>query len=427
MKLVNSKLPPPDSIWFRPTRDRFDLFFQEDGHDIKILLNVPLDSRHPPEEEARKIFAGVDDNTIEVRCRIKQFSLDSEKARFTELVEQLYKSEVGKLLSLSELAKISDSNLRKVVSALAEQGRNVFYRLFVSSQIVYEQPKADEDIVIVRAAILSALSHSQVLYIHNESPLFPWAFLYNDDEYNPNNFSTIKPRKFWGFMHEIQEELEATGQRLALDADPEVTTAVDPLVDESGWHEAADHPFAKIRTKDAKDVASLRAALTNFESHCLYFFGHADHANPPVQTTSWLELVKTRLKVSELEETNAPNFKNNPVVAFLNGCNTTPLRSWDTNTVVGFLCIRGKKLCCVASVGPLPAPFAAAFAKVFWERFLIDRLPIGTALRLARGYMLDEWNSPLGLLYSLFGRVDTHVVDTPVVEMQSSNLMSKAG
>jgi hypothetical protein len=209
-------------------------------------------------------------------------------------------------------------------------------------------------------------------------------------------------------MHEIQEQFSTTTPYVNLSANPEIVTAVDPLIDHSGLHDDKDHPFAKVTRSDASNIGDLRKKLVNFEGHCLYFYGHADHAELPTQASSWLELQDVKLYVSDLEPLRAPQFKNNPVVAFLNGCNTSPLTIWDDNTVVGYLCHRGQNhLCCVASVGELPASFAAEFAKKFWEKFLIARLPIGTALRLARGSMLHELNNPLGLLYTLFGKFET--------------------
>jgi hypothetical protein len=408
LKIASGQLGVSDiELKDRPLRTKLNLQFQHLNPGLKLTMRVPLDPTYLDEAKALTLF-GEGDNTISIVSHI-DLELEAERETFKGLMKEVYTSEIGELLRNAELTKISDSDLRKVLQPLVNHGQNVFFRLFVSDAIEYEG--YDEDNVkVAKPGVISALTRPQLLTLHSGDPLFPWAFLYYDQNYVSSNNSTIKPERFWGFMHEIQEELESTPRTKKLAPNPEIVTAVDSYLDDTGMHDAEDHPFRQVKTIPAGNVGDLGTQLANFEGDCFYFYGHADHLEPPSQATSWLELQRAKLHVSDLEMARAPRFKNNPVVAFLNGCKTSPLTTWNASTMVGFLCTRGNKhLCCIASVNELPASFAAEFAKKFWEKFLINRLPIGTALRSARCHMLEQWNNPLGLLYSLFGRVDTYV------------------
>jgi hypothetical protein len=152
--------------------------------------------------------------------------------------------------------------------------------------------------------------------------------------------------------------------------------------------------------------------LSKFDGHCLYFFGHAGHDHePPVPTKSWLALRGLKLTVADLQNVGAPQFQNEPVVVFLNGCGTSTLSTWNADSLPGHLCAQGRgRVCCVATVAEVPAVFAAEFSRHFWASFVLEQHPIGAALLHARRAMVDsELRSPLGLFYTLFGRIDTRI------------------
>ena len=376
---------------------------------VYVHAVIPLDEHSPAERRAREAF---NSDSLHLRYSVA-IDLDAERINFAELVSKMYKGNLGGQLRKDELIRFEERDLRKLLQPLLEQGRNVFYRLFLGEEIV--ERYSPEDRVIIHQTVKSVFSRPQVLVIYAPSPLFPWNFLYYDQTYDSTNRASIKPEKFWGLFHEIQQEFNTTHQRVELPSDFQLLSAVDADVDDD-WHTAEDHPFSRIKPTHVNSINDLGSALGNFNGHCLYFFGHAHHEDPPTQTSSWLQLRERQLTVSNmLIQFNAPRFNQIPVVAFLNGCRTSPLTKWNENTVVGFLCLRGNnRLCCVASVGELPPAFAAEFAKKFWSEFVIARREIGTALLLARKHMLHNWNNPLGLLYSLFGRVDTFIKNDSV-------------
>lgn len=404
-----------------PTRTKFGITFEAGNGRYEVALLIPLDNNYPDEAKARGLFVG-DVGSLEVAYEVN-IDFAAQREKFSKLLRDIYAGPVGEILRQDSLVRVDELELRAVLNPLVREGMNVFQRLFLDPDVRYKGYQ-DDDRDILYSALKSAFSHGQVFSISNTGPLFPWAFLYYDEDFDPTRRSTIKLERFWGFMHEIQEELNDAKQRILLPANPRIFTAICPRVDEQGWHKADDHPFSKVETETTPSIFDLRTKLTDFKSDCLYFFGHAHHEEPATQITSWLKLTEKELTIDMLVSKQAPKFKTSPVVAFLNGCRTSPLTSWNEETVVGFFCFRGgSRLCCVASVGEVPASFAAEFAKIFWDKFLITRLPIGTALRMARTHMLVEWNNPLGLLYSLFGRVDTHIALTE----EASNGQRAAG
>jgi hypothetical protein len=394
-----------------PTRNKFFITIQPDDSDGSLLITlvVPLSSSSPAENEAKQLFCATGDDSFTVQYK-PNVDLKAEMKALLMSLTDMYKSPVGGVLRQDNLRHLTNDELFEAVNPIVEQGRNVFHRLFVDIDPVNY---SSEDKEIARVAIISALSKPQIIAISTHVPLFPWAFLFSDPTFKPDDRSTINPLSFWGFKHEIQEELNGTARRIHLPSKPKIVASICAQVDTSNWHTHSEHSFVKMASEvtPAPSVKDLGEALGNFESDCLYFFGHAFHLDPPVQSKSWLKLNGIELTVSHLiVDYNAPRFKNRIVIAFLNGCRTAPLTVWNENTVAGFLCLQGdNRVCCVASVGEIPPAFAADFAKHFWEQFLIQKQPIGRALLNARLAVFNYWNNPLGLFYSLFGRVDTQL------------------
>ena len=77
--------------------------------------------------------------------------------------------------------------------------------------------------------------------------------------------------------------------------------------------------------------------------------------------------------------------------------------------IAGLLCLRsGGRVACVTSFAEVPIAFGRRFAQLFWGFFLAGT-NAGEALLHARTAMLDQYNNPVGLLYNLFGRVETRI------------------
>jgi len=110
-------------------------------------------------------------------------------------------------------------------------------------------------------------------------------------------------------------------------------------------------------------------------------------------------------------------FQYSPLV-FLNACESGGTVYTIFNLPVVFTEARAAAI--VATACPVPDLFAAAFARVFYDFFLKQRLPIGEALRQARWYFLKEYNNPLGLVYGLYTPAHYRLEQSPAEAIKSS-------
>jgi hypothetical protein len=382
---------------------------------FKVVLFVPLDAGQPAEAEALKIAKAIGlDNCLEVGYTLHT-DLDAQTRAFARTLAEMYEGEIGAKLLSKTLVQLLEDEMRQALHPLTEHGREVFRILFEDIEI---EGYPTTDVEVIKKAIKSALDRPQTIAVTSSIPFFPWAFIFQDKDYKSFDRSTINPLSFWGFKHELSEKLDCNSLYYKLSATPTVVAAICDEVDDEGWHDEPEHPFARLNGQlvSVRTAPELGTTLKKFDADCLYFYGHAYHEenDQPVACNSWLQLRGVRLTVNMLRHdfSPAPNYSKRPVVAFLNGCRTSPMHQWHENTIAGFLCINGdNRVCCISSVAEIPEHLAAEFARQFWEQFSICYQPIGKALLDARLYILNEYNNPLGLSYSLFGRSDTHIVD----------------
>jgi len=388
-------------------RDKVTLWIAPDGPKrVEVTLSGQFDNKSPDERKACNLLGHSD---FDFRYSA-DLDLAAERQALMDNFQNLYdpNSRIGTLLRQENLQKLSGLQLRTALMPFARQGWNVFNHLFCLLNDL--QGVTAKRVPIVRNALVSLVRRPQVITVHSNVPLFPWNFLYSDAP-NEAKISSLELGRFWGFHHEVQQRLKGTSDSIVLRSESRVVAAICSATDK-GRHDEDDHPFRKFsaQVRRIQSCAELATLLRAFDHECLYFYGHANHKRPPVQSESWLSLCEIKLYVSSLLPPDHPQFLNELVVAFLNGCRMAQLDDWDDKTIIGYLChCSGNRLCCVAPVAEVPESFAADFAEHVWTRFLIERKPIGTALVDARNATLNEWNNPLGLLYSLFGRVDTHI------------------
>nr|WP_242043240.1 CHAT domain-containing protein [Leptolyngbya sp. FACHB-671] len=67
----------------------------------------------------------------------------------------------------------------------------------------------------------------------------------------------------------------------------------------------------------------------------------------------------------------------------------------------------------IATACPVPDLFAAAFAKVFYNFFIGEKMMIGKALYQTRRHFLEEYNNPLGLAYGLYSSPYYRIAQSP--------------
>lgn len=387
---------------------------QQSKDSLVVTLSIPLDASFPVEAATIRHF-GTD--ILDIKYEVKM-DFDVRRQEFDKQVRTIYGDERNEVLGKEELKPVTLRRLKEILAPLASLGANIFYNLFLNQKNGLLRPNV-RHAEVVWAAITSVFSRPHLISIKQQqppgvssAPLFPWAFLYDDIGFKESDLSTLNPTRFWGFRHQIQEELDCTATRLSLPAKPSILTSICTDAD---WQQCHLHPAHslsadKCNITEAPTVDELGTALKNFTHDCFYFFGHAHHPEPPVQTQSRLELRGEHLTVDELSRNYrpAPRFSKEPVLAFLNGCRTSPLNVWNKESVAGFLCEEGgQSVCCVSTVASVPGSVAAMFGFHFWKLFLDRKLPLGDALLKTRRVMLRKWNNPLGLLYTVFGNVDT--------------------
>jgi hypothetical protein len=399
---VNTRLLGPDA----PTRDKVSLIISEQSASrVRVHLLVPLNPSIAAEESLINHFGGP---RLAARYDV-DVNLAAERHQHSEYLATLHKSDIGKSLCSEPLTKLSQSDLALGLAPFALQGSSLFHRFFRKISL---EGYGDMDAAVQRV-ILSILSRPQQIVIESPAPLFPWSFLYDDPHFDSSRLRTLKVDRFWGFRHEIQEELEGTTKRIRIPSRPDIVISVCSDVDQPGSTQRSYFPADTCTVRSIETVDELGQSLGAFEADCLYFFGHADQNNPPVAASSTLFLRGIPITVAQLEmRFGAPNFQRIPVFAFLNGCQTSPLGSWDANSMAGFLCKCGSDRCaCLATTDRIPVALAAAMAKSLWTEILQNKATVGSALLSARCEILEKWNNPLGLMYTFFGRIDMHLAE----------------
>lgn len=389
----------------RPLYEKLVTWIDEDSPGVLyVRVGVRLDARSRAERLARAAFAP--DSTLDL-CYCVEMNLAAERRVLVDRIHTMYRRHpIHTALTAARLAAIPDDQLRAAFAPIAAQGASIFRRLFQPDRF---ESHTDEDAPILRAALRSALSREQILVIKSPEPLFPWAFLY-DGAFDELDLRTLDLGHFWGFHHQIQEEVDGVSRHVRISAPPAVVAAVCPAVDRAGEHR--NGPLGKLaedRITWVDSVVALEKKLGAFDADCLYFFGHAAQDDPPIPTTSYLTVNGLPLTVERVARENGPRFTKPLVLAFLNGCGTGPLNTWNRDSVAGFLCFAGnRRVACVTTFAEVPAAFASALAQRFWTGFLAGRM-LGESLRDARRALLAEYNNPLGLLYTVLGRVETRI------------------
>lgn len=382
-----------------------------------IELTLPLNERY--ESEARAIrFFSPDEKRLSLQYRV-DIDLEAHRLQMLRLIDQLYylegaepRRELALAMRRDFLEQFHDADVRAAFMPIAKLGRTVFRRLFQDVEVFggYSQ----SDMPLLRDVLRSALGRENAIVVRTPMSLFPWAFIYDDGRLTVEDATTLELDRFWGFRHQIQEEVEGVAPKVSMTHPPRIVAAVCPRVDPQRVHKAeafgvGESLVIDVRTvEDKQDLLSILASP--FEHDCFYFCGHSFQDAPPVQATSAILFDGIKLTVDEIDEMGGPQFLRNPVLAFFNGCETSPAGSWSKETLAGFLCHKGdSRVCAVTTTGKVPAAVARALGVQFWRRFLKDA-SVGEALQGARLILLTKYGNPLGLLYTILGRGDTRLV-----------------
>jgi CHAT domain-containing protein len=99
----------------------------------------------------------------------------------------------------------------------------------------------------------------------------------------------------------------------------------------------------------------------------------------------------------------------------LNACDSGIYNPLQMSGFISFILNYADSIGVVATECKVPSQFATAFAKQFYDRFLIQNMSIGQALvKTRQAFMEPKYYNPLGLLYSLYQvDPDFHLTKVP--------------
>jgi hypothetical protein len=169
--------------------------------------------------------------------------------------------------------------VRTLLATLAGHGENLFNDLFGELDELDEAP---EDTMVFRDAIKSLFTRKRIIEIDTLKPLFPWALLFYDPEYQPRNEQSLKPTNFWGFKHDLYLQMPRSSKRPVLGEPRNIVAAICPV--EADELPSGHDPFAGLPVdalKPVRNVEDLKRELIDFKGNVFYFYGHAGPHTPP--------------------------------------------------------------------------------------------------------------------------------------------------
>jgi hypothetical protein len=294
---------------------------------------------------------------------------------------------------------------------LAQAGWQLFTVLF---------SRGDEGLSEIGECLEAALaSGEQIISIHSGDLFVPWPMLYTP----VGGDGTWSMSGFWGYRHLIEHcfpraagfdiRIHAAGKRpiVGLNVDPRVddqfppTPCVAPIVE---FFQSRGDPLVRT-TRD-----EFQAALTHpeFTDQVLYFACHGFVGGPTGGSTvePWLYLADDEpIRYTDLIAwLPADALPTSPVV-FINACQGGQMHSRFYPSF-GAAFIAGGANCLVGPQIDLPRAFSREYTRRFFSA-LLDGARIGDIGRdLAREFA-DVHHNPLGLIYSIYRGLDTHIFD----------------
>lgn len=382
-----------------------------DRVDISIALQ--LDPSKSKEEREACPRLHLENNNLDLHysacCNIS----DAHKS-LKQLVEGIFeKGPIRRLIDADELRVDSESEpdlCSTQLKDLAAEGACIFRKLF-GPQLDYEGiSRADRNVAY--QAFLQAITRPQRISIHSVRPLFPWTLLFDDLTFDRMAVFRPKLNSFWGMKHQIRERVKWITNKNTLPRNSKIIAAICPLIypNFSSTEQYFGVDKDKLENFQIESITSshdLRDSLSAFSADALYFLGHAKHQLPVNDTTSKLVLQNVELSVADIKYLGGVSFQKSPVLVFLNGCSTQVMDIWNERTIPGLLCACGDSgVCCVLTTAPVPKNFAREFGRRVWQEALAGKT-LGESILNARRSLLLEYKNPLGLAYTLLGRLDT--------------------
>ena len=394
--------------------------------------------------------------SVEVFRNISSDDLNNLLTRIRDFWTRLVITNYSRKLTVS--AATYDSYLRE----LRELGIQAWLLLFDSRRA--DQKGASENVAQLLVALTSeGLKEVQELIDGTDDHtiqisydadfgdfIFPWSILHPP---TPKD-TTVDPLSFWGARYRIEQVTKRPKKDRIDDRPVNVLFALDPSFGDSPSqkkmfedYQAAAQGDLTVSGPISDQAALVENLIRNPSVHLLYFYCHGYAATRPgLLTADGVQSLKRQIEEvrkaakdedsstaaaleklmdltskmageswiylgdSEIKETDMrllEFFSSKRPIVFLNMCQSADLvPSMSSGLVHLFLDHNASAV--VGTESPMTSVFADAFARMVLDAlFAGDN--IGTALWKARRHFLTEQRNPLGLAYTLYGRVDANL------------------
>lgn len=356
--------------------------------------------------------------------------LNLSETQIAELVAQtrdMFKSIVYTISNGQYVYQLDDTHIPPEIHAntlkvMARHGSLMFRKLFYG-------PGSGPDARAMGDLLRQlSLTHQLRIEIVTERFVFHWSMLYDRADLKPD-LSNIDPEGFWGFRHHIEYKPEFSNPSLVHFV-PQIpvkdklamhfvsNTTIDeqmkrPIV--AGQREFLNTVNA-ITVREHSTVNELYTLLTDSEqaNQLIYFYCHAVSNLPGEKGGVGGSKIVLSDQAVTLDDLNfaapldMPPLPGAPLV-FLNCCQSAELSPYLYDGLVPYLITRGARGV-VGTEVDTPALFAAEFAKLFIQRFVVGGERLGDVLLALRREYLYQRQNVMGLVYSLYSSGDVQVV-----------------
>jgi hypothetical protein len=307
---------------------------------------------------------------------------------------------------VDESLPAKNDSARGFLAGLRDYGEHLFHRLFVKSSVI-QLPKEKHDAATLFALmkLRTEIKIVAVQTLPGSQHVFPFGVIYD-----PELHKTDILERFWAFRYQIEEQTEWSCNDGAFPTAPHIMATIDTGLDITDVHMRAEHPLHPLtpNVHRATTAADAVDRLSTCNDDCYYHYGHALVTATGVAPDNRLLWNGQEMSVADLEAADAPRYNRYPFLAFFNGCDTNANPAFDGDSILGRFSHADEtgKLHCIATAHKIPPKLAAEFGHAFWRKFLCEQKTVGEALLQARREMVtsNQARSPLGLLYTLYGR-----------------------
>jgi hypothetical protein len=213
----------------------------------------------------------------------------------------------------------------------------------------------------------------------------------------------VCPSGFWGFRHELglpRHIANAPDAPVAMKVADKVEFTIgvctDPAFKARKGHEDALQKLG-VTWHHADTRDETLAIMKDTSPHVMYFYCHGGFSGsvPYIRVGNPKE---ERVITADNLDAYGIYWEERRPLVFINGCHTTAL---EPDSAIDFVTAFIEESAAAGVIGTeitIFEPIAVAFGEECLRRFLVEREPIGTAVRGARLHMLKQKN-PLGLVY----------------------------